>query len=90
VFNRFGLDLASDTSTSNSPSTSPPHNQLTPLRTSSSFSSFRNDDSWTPEPINHAVKKYNPFLDEEEPEEHLHPIAQQYLIIKGLVFVDAH
>lgn len=54
-----------------------------PLKPSASFSGLRNEDSWTPEPLESRPAR-NPFIDEDEGEqEELNPIAQQYLIIKG-------
>ncbi|KAI6239683.1 Rabenosyn-5 [Aphelenchoides fujianensis] len=52
------------------------------LKTSASFSGLRNEDSWTPEPTAH-LQSTNPFFESNEPEHEMHPIAQQYLIIKS-------
>ncbi|CAD5226500.1 unnamed protein product [Bursaphelenchus xylophilus] len=51
------------------------------LKASVSFSGLRTEDSWTPEPMEHISQK-NPFFEDEEAAD-VHPVAQQYLIIKG-------
>ncbi|KAI6175567.1 Rabenosyn-5 [Aphelenchoides bicaudatus] len=61
------------------------------LRASASFSAFTNnisgdDDSWAPSTQVSTSKKVNPFLGDDEneaTEEDLHPISQQYLILKN-------
>lgn len=49
------------------------------LKASVSFSGLRTEDSWTPEPMEHGVHR-NPFFDDDN---EVHPVAQQYIIIKG-------
>ncbi|CAD5219274.1 unnamed protein product [Bursaphelenchus okinawaensis] len=57
------------------------HSSRPHLKASVSFSGLRTEDSWTPDPMQHLGHK-NPFFEDEEAAD-MHPVAQQYLIIKG-------